>query len=80
MSNLKIFTMARSWNPNRKKLPFHPALSSASKQLFILFYKDLQAECVSEKEEAAGEKRYTITAVWSTHTHIRTDTYVCAYT
>ena len=78
MSNLKIFTMARSWNPNGKKLPFHLALSSASKQLCIPFYKDLQAEYISEKEEAAEKKKvyYNISLVNAhTHTHTRGQTH-----
>ena len=86
MSNLKIFTMARSWNPNGKKLPFHLALSSASKQLFIPFYKDLQAEYISEKEEAAEKKKvyYNISLVNArahTHTHTHSDRHkhVCLY-
>ena len=54
MSELKMcIKLAHSWTPKRKNLPFHLVLTSASKQLLILFYKDLQAECLSKKEEGA---------------------------
>lgn len=68
-----------TWNPKRKDLPFHVVLPFASQQLFILFYKDVQVECLGEKEEAAElQVRYNASSVstltYHMHTHAHTHT------